>query len=102
LVVRRAVRASWTIGGARPDECWFWGLHSGAELDLLVVRGRRRLGFEIKRTDAPKLTPSMRSALADLDLERIDVVHAGGTTFPLAERVRALPLERVLVDLEPL
>jgi hypothetical protein len=27
---------------ARPEECFFWATHSGAELDLLVVRGRRR------------------------------------------------------------
>jgi hypothetical protein len=48
--------------GAAQDECYFWGLHSGAELDLLVVRGGRRLGFEVKRTTAPRLTPSSFSA----------------------------------------
>ncbi len=37
----------------------------------------RRLGFEIKRTDAPRLTPSMKSALDALGLERLFVVHAG-------------------------
>lgn len=88
--------------GARADEAWFWGVHSGAELDLLVVRGRRRLGFEIKWTDAPTVTSSMRSALAALDLERLDVVHAGASTFPLADRVRALSLARLGTDLDPL
>jgi uncharacterized protein len=87
---------------ARADEAWFWGLHSGAELDLLVVRGRRRLGFEMKLTDAPSMTPSIRAALAALDLERIDVVHAGSATFPLSERVRALSLARLGADLDPL
>ena len=42
---------------ADPDECYFWATHSGAELDLLIVRGRRRRGFEIKRTAAPRVTP---------------------------------------------
>ena len=33
--------------GARRGEAHFWATHAGAELDLLVVRGRRRLGFEV-------------------------------------------------------
>lgn len=86
----------------RPDEAWFWGLHSGAELDLLVTRGGRRLGFEVKLTDAPRVTPSVRSALAHLELDRLDVVHAGSATFPLDEKIRALSLRRLLDDLEPL
>src|SRR5579863_5140891 len=76
--------------GAHPEESFFWATHGGAELDLLVVRGNRRLGFECKRTSAPRLSPSIRSALADLALDRLDVVHAGDHTYPLADRVRAL------------
>jgi uncharacterized protein len=52
--------------GARPEECFFWATHGGAELDLLIVRGQRRLGFECKRTVALRLTRSMHTALADL------------------------------------
>ncbi len=88
--------------GARPQECHFWATHAGAELELLVVRGRRRLGFEVKRTDAPRVTPSMRVALADLGLERLDVLHAGDRTFPLADRIRAVSLARLREDVEPL
>jgi len=88
--------------GARPEECFFWATHSGAELDLLVVRGRRRLGFEFKYSDAPQITRSMHLALADLKLDRLDMVHAGEHTFPLAERVRALALSRLTEDLAPL
>jgi predicted AAA+ superfamily ATPase len=80
---------------ADPRHCFFWALHSGAELDLLIVRGKRRLGFEIKLTDAPRVTPSMRSALDTLKLERLYVVHSGRDAFPLAERIEALPLARV-------
>ena len=88
--------------GARREECFFWATHAGAELDLLVVRGRDRLGFEAKRTVAPRLTPSMRTALTDLKLQRLDVLHAGDHTFPLAPRVRAVALARLLGDLAPL
>jgi predicted AAA+ superfamily ATPase len=78
-----------------PEECYFWRTHSGAELDLLVMHGRRRLGFEFKLTDAPTLTPSMRTALRDLRLDSLDVIHAGRTTYRLAPAVRALPLAEV-------
>ena len=88
--------------GARPDQCYFWATHTGAELDLLVVDGRRRYGFEIKRTTAPGITPSMKSALADLGLTRLDVVHAGGDSFPLAPSVRAVAARRLLDDVKPL
>jgi len=87
---------------ARVEECFFWATHTGAELDLLIVSGRRRLGFEIKRTTAPHLTRSMASVLQDLDLERIDVVHAGEATFPIAGKVRAVAAHSLLDQLEPL
>jgi hypothetical protein len=88
--------------GARSDECFFWAAHSGAELDLLVVRGNVRRGFEIKRTSSPRVTPSMRSALADLELDSIDVVHAGDQTFDLAPRIRAVAMSRLLADVPAL
>ncbi len=88
--------------GARPEECYFWRTHTGAELDLLVVRGRRRWGFEVKRTTSPSVTPSMRSALQDLRLDGLDVLHAGEHTFPLAPRVRAVAASRLLEDMPPL
>ena len=88
--------------GLRPREVWFWATHSGAELDLLVTRGRRRLGFEFKRTDAPRLTRSMLAALDTLGLERIDVVHAGTHGYRMHEKVRAVPVGGLLEALKPL
>lgn len=88
--------------GARSDQCYFWATHTGAELDLLVIDGQRRYGFEIKRTTAPSVTPSMRHALADLGLTQLDVVHAGVETFPLARSVRAVAARRLLDDVVPL
>lgn len=76
--------------GARRDQCHVWGLHSGAELDLLVVRGRERLGFEIKHTAAPRTTRSMHSAPESLSLDRLDVVYVGDDVFPLTDRIRAV------------
>lgn len=88
--------------GARADECYFWATHGGAELDLLVVRGQRRYGFEFKYTVAPSVTKSMHSAREDLHLERLDVVHAGEGVFPMREGIRAVALRSLQNALEPL
>ena len=88
--------------GALPEECYFWAAHSGAELDLLVVRGKVRRGFEFKRTTAPAVTRSMRIAIEDLGLSRLYVVYAGSHSFAMGPRIRAIALDRLLEDLEPL
>ena len=88
--------------GVDRRECHFWATHAGAELDLLVARGRRRWGFEFKHTSAPSVTRSMRVAIEDLRLERLDVVHGGPDSFALAPRIRAIALGRLLDDLQPL
>ncbi|MGL4512548.1 MAG: ATP-binding protein [Lacipirellulaceae bacterium] len=85
--------------GVEPEECFFWRTHAGAELDLLTVRGRKRWGFEVKRSSAPSLTKSMRTAVEDLGLQRLFVVHAGREAFDLSKTVRAVPLRRLLTDL---
>lgn len=84
--------------GARRDQCFYWATQAGAELDLLVDAGGRRRGFEIKLTSAPSVTPSMRAALTDLDLESLDVIHGGPDTYPLGPRVRAVSVRRLLED----
>jgi predicted AAA+ superfamily ATPase len=76
--------------GARDDQQYFWATHAGAELDLLLVRGGTKSGFEIKRTVAPQITRSMRSAQDTLGLDRLFVVHAGPATFPLGTDVEAI------------
>ena len=80
------------IKAVDPDEAYFWATHSGAELDLLLFTGGRRVGVECKRMDAPRLTPSMRSALTDLALDHLIVLYPGERSYPLAERVTVLPL----------
>ncbi len=70
---------------AQPVEAYFWATHTSAELDLLMIRFGKRVGVEFRAVDAPRLTPSMRTALADLSLDarctsctREQEVHTGG------------------------
>ena len=77
---------------------WFWGTHGGGEIDLLFDHQGERIGVEVKRTDAPRLTPSIRHALDDLALDRVLVVHAGRDRFALAPQVEAIGAAELLTD----
>ena len=74
---------------------YFWRSHSGAELDLMVIRGGRRYGFEFKSADAPRSTRSMRVALDDLRLEHLWVVYPGDQLYVLDERLSVFPVHRL-------
>ena len=76
----------------RPDDAYYWATHNGAEIDLVLFQGGKRLGVECKRADAPTLTPSMRIALADLKLDELLVVYPGERRYRLAPRVEVVPL----------
>lgn len=84
-----------TLHHARPAEAYFWATHQGAELDLLMSKYGRRIGVEIKRADAPELTPSMRIALADLKLDRLLVIYPGDKAYTLAPKVEVVPASSV-------
>lgn len=99
LFTHPKVGASWegyaveeALTQLEPDQAYFWATHQGAELDLLLFKNGRRLGLEIKRADAPALTPSMRSALADLKLEQLVILYPGSQAYQLESRVRVLPI----------
>jgi uncharacterized protein len=84
-----------TLRAAAPDEAYFWAVHSGSELDLLMFRGGKRIGVEFKRTDAPKLTRSMGIAVKDLGLDELVVVYPGVRRYELSETVRVMPLAEI-------
>lgn len=79
----------------RPDEAYFWATHQGAELDLLMFKHGRRVGVEFKLADAPRLTPSMRIAMADLKLDRLIVVYPGNKPYSLATGIHVIPADHI-------
>ena len=81
--------------GRKDMQFYFWAAHTGARVDLIAKSGGQLRGFEIRRTSAPRITRSVRFALEDLSLTRMDVVHAGPESFPLDRRVRAISAQRL-------
>jgi len=77
------------------SDAYFYRTRRGAELDLMLVRGQCRWGFEFKCTDAPRTTKSMHIAIADVGLEHLWVIYPGSLEYPLGEKITALPLSSV-------
>lgn len=78
---------------------YYWRTQAGAELDLLLFAKGRRVGVEIKRADAPTMTPSMKAALRDLGLHCLYVVYPGAERYRLTARVEVLPLADCIAEL---
>ncbi|MBY0272118.1 MAG: ATP-binding protein [Alphaproteobacteria bacterium] len=107
LILHPKVGASWEgfaleeiirFHDADQEDCYFWATSNQAELDLLIVRGSQRMGFEFKYTDAPKMSRSLHSALEDLKLEKITVITPGDMDFLIHEKVRAVGLKNYVLS----
>ncbi len=81
------------------DEAYYWATHQGAEIDLILRNGDQLSGFEIKRTDTPRVTPSVKIAIEDLNLDSVSIVYPGKQEFDLAPRVKAVPFEKFRLPL---
>ena len=99
LLEHPKVGASWEgfaieqiLTTTRFDGAYFWATHQGAEIDLILQRGQQLIGIECKRTDAPRITPSIRNALTDLGLERIIIVYPGSRRYALGDGIEVVPL----------
>jgi hypothetical protein len=89
------------ISGLAPEgsRLSFYRTAAGAELDLVLEQGRRKLGFEIKFSVAPTPTKGFWAALEDLELECAYVVAPVRESYPLAEGVDvvSVPMLRQLL-----
>ncbi len=79
------------VGLLEAHDVYFWATHGGAELDLLVILGGKRYGFEFKYADAPARTRSMLIAMEDLGLARLWVVYPGDKEYALDDAIVVIP-----------
>ena len=77
----------------KSSDCYFWSTHNEAELDLLTFKNGKRIGFEFKYSDSPKITKSMNIATEDLRLDHLYVIFPGKMIFPLGEKITACGLD---------
>ena len=76
-------------------DAFFWATHAGAELDLFLIRNNKRLGFEIKYSDAPTTTKSMHIVIKDLKLDHLYVIYPGSESYNLNDTITVIPLQSI-------
>lgn len=103
LLTHPKLGASWEgfaleeiLQAQQPDHAWFYAVHSGSELDLLLELRGRRIGVEFKRADAPTATRSMHVAMTDAALDELWVVYPGTRSYTLADRITVRPLSECI------
>jgi len=74
-----------------PVDAYFWSTYQGAELDLLFTLAGQKYGIEIKYSEAPRVTKSMRVAIHDLALEHLWVIYPGSRRYQADDHITMWP-----------
>ena len=83
-------------------EAYFWATHNGAEVDLVFFHRGKSDGIEVKFSETPTVTRSMRGAVDELELTHLWVIHPGQHSYPLDEKITAWPAQQIAVLREQL
>jgi uncharacterized protein len=89
-----------SITRAREEECFTWSIQSGPEVDLVIQKGSGLFGFECKAGDAPRSTPSMFTAVKDLNLKALFVIYPGELNYPLGDKIDAIGFQNLKACLQ--
>ncbi|MBM3580284.1 MAG: ATP-binding protein [Alphaproteobacteria bacterium] len=81
---------------ANPQECYFWSSQTGAEIDLLIMRGKKKFAFEVKYVSKPQITKSMLSSLESLRLKKLIVIVPGKASHKLSKQIEVCGIENLI------
>ncbi len=73
----------------------FYRTAAGAEMDVVVELGQKRMGFEVKFSSAPKVSKGFWQAKADLQLTHTHVVAPVQEGWPLQDDVSVIPVSEI-------
>ncbi len=98
LLGHRRVGASWEgfameqiLSALDQPTPWFWSAHGLGEIDLLLLLRGRRIGFEMKFSEAPRVRASTRETASALGLDHLFVVCPTRQAYPAASDITVLP-----------
>jgi predicted AAA+ superfamily ATPase len=90
---------------SRPgSQYYFYRTQTGVEFDLLIDRGQRRIGFEIKCASSVTSDDArnLRQGLADGIIHEGVVLYSGSRAFPMSDTIMAIPAADALKPIEQL
>lgn len=79
---------------------YFYRTHAGAEIDLIVDRGSKRIGYEFKCSVSvgKRDWASLQAAMDEGVIHKGFVVYMGERNFPVAEQIIVVPGEKLLLS----
>jgi len=79
----------------RQEEVFFWAVHTGAELDLVLKKRGKLYGIEVKYNEAPKLSKSMTSAISELLLSHLWIIYPGSENYKLSKEISVISISKL-------
>ena len=87
------------IAFARNYEPSFYRTSAGAEIDLILRRGKRTLAFELKSSSVPSVSKGFWNALEDIAPDAAYVVAPVNESYPMKGKVMVSPLQEIIAKL---
>ncbi len=75
---------------------WFYRTSAGAELDLIIEDGTKRIGIEIKKSLSPSPSKGLYNAKQDLNLDIVYIIYPGSDTYALNEYIKVISLNQMM------
>jgi predicted AAA+ superfamily ATPase len=84
------------IAAHRQWRPFFYRSASGAEIDLVLEKGRKRIAVEAKASSSPEVKRSFLNALADARIDKAWIVAPVKEAYPAKNGVTIAPLDVVI------
>jgi uncharacterized protein len=83
-------------------EPFFYRTTQGAEIDLILVKGQKKIAFELKVSDAPNLTKGFWEAIKETKPEITFVVSPLAEKYPISDKVMSIGIKELFLELKNL
>jgi len=74
----------------------YYRTSNGAEIDLIVTKGMRKIAIEIKSSTSPKVSKSFWNSIETVAPDQSVVIAPVGESYPIADHVMVMPLHTFL------
>ena len=81
------------------SKIWFYRTSAGAEMDLIIETGSKKIGVEVKRSTSPALTKGGRQSKTDLNLDFVYIVYPGKDKYLIENDICVIPINLLLEEI---
>ena len=74
----------------------YYRTSNGAEIDLILTKGMRKIAIEIKSSTSPKVSKSFWNSIETIAPDQTVVIAPVDEEYPIADHVMVMPLHRFM------